>query len=272
MIEINLLPKEYKKRANPLSFDKKVIYTGIAAAALVVVMGGLTFYQSTQVSKLDRLITKARMEQNRYKKDIAVIDALTEVKSKILARVEAIEKLDQRRTFYISLLEDLNSRMPEYLWMTGFMEIPAGTEPQGASQPGGKGKPSQQPGAATGAATAASQPGKQTPQQAPAPVGPTQGRAEIEGYAFSLNSVGSFMIGMMKSEFFKNVKLNRAVAEDIGAVTAYTFKISCDLNYDAHLIQENPIDTDEGLRIGSTDGSDDGEGYGYDNFNDYQGQ
>ena len=120
MIEINLLPKEYKKRANVLSFDKKAIYAGVAAAALVVVMGGLTFYQSTQVGKLNKLITKARMEENRYKKDIAVIDALTEVKSKIMARVDAIEKLDQRRTFYISLLEDLNSRMPEYLWMTGF--------------------------------------------------------------------------------------------------------------------------------------------------------
>ena len=272
MIEINLLPKEYKKRANPLSFDKKVIYAGIAAAALVVVMGGLTFYQSTQVSNLNKLITKARMEQNRYKKDIAVIDALTEVKSKILARVEAIEKLDQRRTFYISLMEDLNSRMPEYLWMTGFLEIPAGSEPQGASQPGGKGKLTQQPGRATGAATAASQPGKETPQQAEATVSPAQGSAEIEGYAFSLNSIGSFMIGMMKSDFFKNVKLNRAVAEDIGTVTAYTFKISCDLNYDAHLIQENPTDTDEGPQIGSAQGSDDGEGYGNDNFNDYQGQ
>lgn len=272
MIEINLLPKEYKKRANPLSFDKKVVHAGIAAAALVVVMGGLTFYQSTQVSKLDKLITKARMEQNRYKKDIAVIDALTEVKSKILARVEAIEKLDQRRTFYISLMEDLNSRLPEYLWMTGFLEIPAGSEPQGASQPGGKGKQAQQPGRAAAAATANQQPGKETTQLAEAPAGPMQGSAEIEGYAFSLNSIGSFMIGLMKSEFFKNVKLNRTVAEDVGTVTAYTFKISCNLNYDAHMFQENPTDTDEGLQIGSTQDADDGEGYSYDYFNDYQGQ
>jgi Tfp pilus assembly protein PilN len=266
MIEINLLPKEYKKRANVLSFDKKALYAGIAAAALVVVMGGLTFYQSTQVAKLDKLIIKARMEENRYKKDIAVIDALTEVKAKIMARVDAIEKLDHRRTFYISLLEDLNSRMPEYLWMTGFTEIPAGSEPQGASQPGGKGKPAQQPGAAM-----ASQQGKQTQTQEVTTTGPMQGSAQIEGYAFSLNSIGSFIIGMMKSDFFKNVKLNRAVAEDVGTVTAYNFKISCDLNYDAHLIQDNPTDTEEGPQIGSLHGSDDGEGYN-DNFNTYQGQ
>jgi type IV pilus assembly protein PilN len=272
MIEINLLPKEYKKRTNVLSFDKKAIYAGIAAAALVVVMGGLTFYQSTQVSNLNRLITKARMEENRYKKDIAVIDALTEVKSKIMARVDAIEKLDQRRTFYISMLEDLNSRIPEYLWMTGFLEIPAGSDPQGASQPGSKGKSMQQPGATTGTAATASQPGKQPPQLTEAAVGSLQGSAQIEGYAFSLNSIGAFMIGMMKSDFFKNVKLNRTVVEDVGTVTAYTFKISCDLNYDAHLIQENPTDTDAGQQIGSVDGSDDGEDYKYEDFNDYQGQ
>jgi Tfp pilus assembly protein PilN len=266
MIEINLLPKEYKKRTNVLSFDKKAIYAGIAAAALVVVMGGLTFYQSHQLSKLNRSITKARMEENHYKKDIAVIDALTEVKSKILARADAIEKLDQRRTFYLTLLEDLNSRMPEFLWMTEFTETPVGGEPTGASQPGGKGGPTKpQPGSAQA---------KPQPQQQPAAVvgGPILGTAAIEGYAFSLNSIGSFIIGMMKSDFFRNVKLSRAVAQDVGSVTAYDFRITCDLNYDAHLIQENPIDSEEGPQIGSIHGLDEDEGYGDEDFNDYQGQ
>jgi Tfp pilus assembly protein PilN len=265
MIEINLLPKEYRKRTNVLSFDKKALYAGIAAALLVVAMGALTFYQSAQMTKLNRLVTKARMEENRYKKDIAVIDALTEVKSKILARVDAIEKLDHRRTFYISLLEDLNSRIPEYLWMTSFMEIPAGTDPRGAAQPGGRLKGAQPP-------KAASQPGAETAKAAVETTpGPMVGTAEIEGYAFSLNSVGSFIIGMMKSDFFKNVKLNRAVAEDVGTVTAYTFKISCDLNYDAHLIQDDLIDTEASPQIGSVQDADDGTGDG-DDFSAYQGQ
>lgn len=264
MIEINLLPKEYRKRTNVLSFDKKALYGSIAAAALVVIMGAMTFYQSSQMNKLSRMAIKARMEENRYKKDIAVIDALTEVKSKILARVEAIEKLDHRRTFYLSLLEDLNSRIPEYLWMTSFLEIPAGTDPRGAAQPGGKLRGSQQPSAA--------QASKELEKEQPvAAVGPMQGTAEIEGYAFSLNSIGSFIIGMMKSDYFKNVKLNRAVAEDVGTVTAYTFKISCDLNYDAHLIKDELIDTEEGLQIGSIDGSEEGDGNG-DDFSEYQGQ
>jgi Tfp pilus assembly protein PilN len=266
MIEINLLPKEYKKRTNVLSFDKKALYIGIAAAALVVVMGGLTFYQSTQLSRLNKLITKARMEENRYKKDIAVIDALTEVKAKILARVDAIEKLDHRRTFYISLLEDLNSRLPEYLWMTGFTEMPAGSAPQGGAQPGGK----SQPGNATKPAAAPAQ--AATPTEQPAIAGPNTGNVQIEGFAFSLNSIGSFIIGLMKSDFFRNVKLDRAVAEDVGTVTAYNFKVSCEINYDANLIQENPTDTEGDMQIGSIHGSETGDGYDDEGYNDNQGQ
>ncbi len=269
MIEINLLPKEYKKRSNVLSFDKKVLYIGIAAAALVVVMGGLTFYQSTQVSKLNRLITKARMEENRYKKDIAVIDALTEVKAKILARVEAIERLDHRRTFYISMMEDLNSRMPEFLWMTTFNEMPAGSEPQTLTKPGSKSQPGMAQKAASAMATKA---GLQQDSTSADPTTVNLGSAQIEGYAFSLNSISSFILGLMKSDFFKNVKLNRATAEDVGSVTAYNFRLSCDINYDANLIQENPSDTEEGMQIGSTHGLDDGQGYDEDGFNDYQGQ
>lgn len=192
------------------------------------------------------MITKARMEENRYKKDIAIIDALTEVKAKILARVDAIEKLDRRRTFYISLLEDLNSRLPEFLWMTGFTETPAGGAPVAANQPGAS-----QPGTpATPKTTDASA------QQA-ASTGPEVGAVTIDGYAFSLNAIGSFLIGMTKSEFFKNVKLNRAVAQDIGQVTAYNFKVSCDLNYEARPVLDEYPDTEEGVHISSTAGQED---------------
>ena len=118
MLEINLLPKEYKRRGNVFNFDKSILYVGIAVAAFVIFLGGVTLYQRYQLSHMDKMIAKAKMEENRYKKDIAIIDALTEVKEKILARVDAIEKLDQRRDFYINLLEDLNEKIPEFLWLT----------------------------------------------------------------------------------------------------------------------------------------------------------
>ena len=250
MIEINLLPKEYKKRGSVLSYDKKFLYAGVVAVAVMVVLAGLTFYQKQQLGQLEKLITKARAEEHRYKKDIAIIDALTEVKEKILARVSAIEKLDHRRSYYISMLEDLNGRIPEYLWMTGFSEAPQGAVvAQGAAQPGRPQPGNQQAPARPNDAASV--------DSATAAANPEKGNATIEGYAFSLNAIGTFIINLMKSDFFENIKLNRAVAEDVGQVTAYNFKISCDLKYNAHMTTDEIPDQQEGIHISSTHGQED---------------
>lgn len=255
MLEINLLPKEYRKRGNVLDFDKKFLYVGVAAAALVVVLGGITFYQTHQMGRLEKLIAKARVEEGRYKKDIAIIDALTEVKEKILARVSAIEKLDHRRDFYIKLLEDVNTRIPEFLWMTGFSETApsvAAAAPATAAAPGAK---------------PPVPPAGQPAQAAATTVDLSKGTAVIEGYAHSLNAVGSFIIGLMKSDFFDDVKLSRAVAEDIGSVTAFNFKITCSLNYDADLIKDDFEESvDDELDLSSVNAYD--NEYGFDYFND----
>jgi Tfp pilus assembly protein PilN len=254
MLEINLLPKEYRRRGNVLNFDKKFLYVGVAAAAFVIVLGGITFYQNHQVGRLQRMIAKARIEEGRYKNDIAIIDALTEVKEKILARVSAIEKLDQRRDFYIKLMEDLNTRIPEFLWMTSFSETPPST-----------GAPAGQPGAPTKPVSAP--PGQNAAQQPAVAVDPAIGTATIQGYAHSLNAIGSFIIGLMKSDFFDNIKLNQAVAEDVGSVTAYNFKITCNLHYDADLAKDQFEEmSDEDFDLSTTAGHQDG--YDFDYFND----
>lgn len=255
MLEINLLPKEYRRRGNVLNFDKKLVYIGVAAAAFVIALGGITFYQNHQMGRLQKLIAKARIEEGRYKKDIAIIDALTEVKEKILARVSAIEKLDHRRDFYIKMMEDLNARIPEFLWMTGFAETPPSTGAP-ANQPGTPGKPVNTP---PGQAAAAQQP--------VVAVNPAIGKAEIQGYAHSLNAIGAYIIGLMKSDFFDNVKLAQAINEDVGSVTAYNFKITCDLNYDADLAKDEFEDmSGEDFDLSSASAQD--EDYSFDYFND----
>jgi Tfp pilus assembly protein PilN len=215
MIEINLLPKEYRKRSSLITFDKKLLYVGIGAAVLILAMGGTTIYQRYQLSSLDKLIVKARIEENRYRQDLELIDALTQVKSKILERLDAVEKLDRRRDFYVNMLEDLNHRIPEYVWMTSF------------------GETSPQPAAEVDSAVA---PETQT----------NVGHATIKGYAFSLNAIASFMIGLMKSEFFDNVQLGHTLQEPVLAnVKAYNFELTCDLNYDATDVLEDLEDVPE---------------------------
>ena len=257
MLEINLLPKEYRRRGNVLNFDKKLVYIGVAAAAFVIALGGITFYQNHQMGRLQKLIAKARIEEGRYKKDIAIIDALTEVKEKILARVSAIEKLDHRRDFYIKMMEDLNARIPEFLWMTGFNETPPSVAAVNPNQPGVPAKPA---GGAPPGQPANAQ--AQTP-----PVNMAVGTATIDGYSHSLSAIGSFIIGLMKSDFFDNIKLNQAVAEDVGSVTAYNFKITCNLHYDADLAKDQFEEmSDEDFDLSTTEGHQDD--YSFDYFND----
>jgi Tfp pilus assembly protein PilN len=243
MLEINLLPKEYRRRSNVLNFDKKFMYVGAAAAAVVVVLGGISFYQNHQIGRLDKLIAKARMEESRYKKDIAIIDALTEVKEKILARVAAIEKLDHRRDYYIRLMEDLNSRIPEFLWMTGFEETPPSI---------GSATPATQPGKTPVSTNTAKPVATPASGQLAVAANPAVGTAVIQGYSHSLNALGSFIIGLMKSDYFDNIKLSRAVAEDVGDVTAFNFKITCDLNYDVDAARDEFEDvSDDDLNLSS---------------------
>ena len=56
MIEINLLPKEYRKRASAFHFDKKLIYGAAGAAVVVLLLATVTFYQRYQVRSLDEKI------------------------------------------------------------------------------------------------------------------------------------------------------------------------------------------------------------------------
>jgi hypothetical protein len=41
------------------------------------------------------------------------------------------------------------------------------------------------------------------------------------------------MIGLMKSDYFDNIRLGHTVQEFVANVEAYNFEINCDLNYNA---------------------------------------
>ncbi|MCK4858091.1 MAG: PilN domain-containing protein [candidate division Zixibacteria bacterium] len=212
MIEINLLPREYRQRRTSFSFDKKMLYIGAALVMFIAVLGATTIYQKHEIARIDNLIDKARIEETRYRKDLDLIDGLTEVKEKILQRLDAVDKLDQRRDFYVSLLEDINRRVPEFLWMSSFTEIPPPPPPDNPK----KEKKEKKADATIAAAPAA-----------------TVGSARIEGYAFNLNAIATFMIAMMKSDYFDNIRLGHTIRERIADTRAYNFAITCDLNYDA---------------------------------------
>lgn len=214
MIEINLLPREYRKRATPFSLDRKWMYIAGAVCLIMAMLVGLTYHKKHQLAKLDKKIESVRKQRMALNEDIKLIDGLTELKQKLLTRMNAIEELDGNRGMWVSILEDLASRVPEMMWLTAFAE----EAPQ--AQKSAKRKPRRTAAAAAEDSVEAK---------------PVEKITRIEGFAYTLNSIASFIVSIMKSDYLEDVSLAYARQETIGEIAAYSFKIECKINRDAWL-------------------------------------
>ncbi|MFH1700672.1 MAG: PilN domain-containing protein [Candidatus Zixiibacteriota bacterium] len=200
MIKINLLPKEFRKKTGRLSLGKKGYYAVGAATGVIIMIAVITFYQMAQVSELNDKMEIAKFRTQQLRKDIAVVDALIDVKEKIVKRMEAIDRLDQHRTVWVRILEDVSRQIPEFMWLSTFKE-------EVAKNPA--------PNDTTSKA------------QLPAMTRPVK----IEGYAFTLNSLANFMIKVMRSDFFSDIEMASTEEVQFQEQKAYTFKITATLHY-----------------------------------------
>jgi len=218
MIQINLLPKEYRKRATPFHFDKKLLYSGAAIVVVFLLLSSLTIYKKQMIRELDNKISSIQRQRNSLDKDIKLIDDLTDLKQKLLTRMAAIEQLDKNRGMWVRILEELSARVPEMLWLTKVEEERPKQDKQEKRAPkSGKGQKE------------AADDSTLTEQQ------PRQRLTNIEGYAYTLNSIASFFANLTKSGYFNNLELAFARQEELQEVVAYNFRIKCLIDYDAWL-------------------------------------
>ena len=206
MIEINLLPRDYLKKPFSLAFGKTGLYAVAAVAGITFMLIGVTFYQIHQLNTLEDNIAKARQRAAMLEKDIQLVDALIDVKSKITSRMAAVERLDSYRSAWVRILEDMSRNVPEFVWLGQFTEEAL---KDSIGQPGQEGN-EQQPAVAAA---------------------PTVHSAEVEGYAFTLNALASFMIKMMRSDYFDEVELVLSDEVKFQDHKAYNFVLTCNLHY-----------------------------------------
>ncbi len=215
MIEINLLPKEYRKKQVSFSLGKTGYYAVAGAAAILLMLFGVTFYQMSQLRDLDSNIAKARQRAAMLEKDIKLVDALTDVKNKITQRMSAVERLDSHRSAWVHILEDLANNIPDFVWLGRFEEkVP-------------------KPPTADKNATAKNQIAQAKPkaQLVDSSAVPTVRQVELEGYAFTLNALAAFMIKMMRSDYFDEVELVSTNEIKLEEQKAYNFVLTCNLHY-----------------------------------------
>ena len=208
MIEINLLPKDYRKRSFDFSLGKTGIYAIAGAVGVVLMLVAVTFYQSHQLSELDDNIAKAKQRAAMLQKDIQLVDALIEVKSKINVRMQAVESLDRHRSAYVRILEDVARNVPEFIWLARFEEDK----------------------------TAAPKPetDKTADGEVKEPVEPVVANAKhmvVEGYAFTLNALAKLMINMMRSDYFDEVELVSTEEKKLEKHEAYNFVLTTNMHF-----------------------------------------
>lgn len=205
MIEINLLPKDYKKSSGAFSLGKTGVYIAAGAASIVVVFIAITFWQIQQVSNLRADIDRANQRASMLREDIRVVDALTDVKAKIHRRISGVEKLDRHRSAWVRILEDLSRNVPEFVWMDEFRELPLDPPPKVEVEEG------------------------QTAP--PPPEKPSVRKIEIRGYAFTLNALAATMIRMMRSDYFDEVELINSQDTLYAGEKAYKFELAAKVHY-----------------------------------------
>jgi Tfp pilus assembly protein PilN len=204
-IEINLLPKELRRKSRGIAFDKHLTYIAALIGILVVLFVAVSVFQSIKLKGLDAKIAEAQKRTNELRSNIEVVDALTQLKDKILGRMSAIEALDRNRSVWVRVLEDLSKRVPDYLWLSLLKEE---TSSMGSS-------PKTDSGSGTSPAT---------------PESPVR-KITIEGYSYSLNSLASFLIQLMQSQYFKNMELQYVKRAETKEYRTFAFQLVGDLYY-----------------------------------------
>lgn len=222
MIQINLLPKEFRRKTGAPSLGRSGYYAAGAVAGLVLLIAVVTIFQRVQLTQLGQKMDVARFRTEQLQKDIAVVDALIDVKAKIMQRMEAVERLDRHRTVWVRILEDISDRVPEYTWLSAIkesgLESASKTKSKGAK--GTAGKTAAQ--AAKEADSAAVKPDEsKMPFRA----------VSIEGYSFTLNSLANFMINLMNSHFFSDVEMASVEEVQFQKQKAYSYTVTATLHF-----------------------------------------
>jgi Tfp pilus assembly protein PilN len=201
MIEINLLPKDLQKKRFGFKLDKNIVVALCACVALIAVMAAYSFvFQAGKYANLERQMAISKAETEKYAPEIVKIEEIGRKKDQILSRMSAIQLLDRNREYWVSLMEDLAGRVPEYVWLTNVKQAPA-------------------------IVAAPVQPGQPaTPAQPPPAV-----KSTVEGYSFSLNALATLLVRLKKSDFFDNIEIASIKLQDVEKAKAYNFKLNCDL-------------------------------------------
>jgi len=123
MININLIPKELRKKKKVPFFDKYFLYV----LGMLVVVGIALWFQTTrqqaEINRLDNDIARVEAEIQKYNQQIKKVEEARALRDKIMKRMAAIQTLDVQRPFAVRMIGDFSMLIPDFIWIESFQEI-----------------------------------------------------------------------------------------------------------------------------------------------------
>lgn len=126
MIRINLLPEEFRRRKRKIRISVNWGYVVAAVVGVLLILLVLTIWQKSRLGRLEKNIYQTRMEAERQKADLELVQELIALKERILQHVQVVEELNQSRTRWLEILAALSGSVPGEMWLVSLRENSVG--------------------------------------------------------------------------------------------------------------------------------------------------
>lgn len=117
MLEINLLPvREARRKACLRQYVMQFVLV------VIVMVGGVGVFHSRLNDRIDRTQARVRQMQHdidQFKPQLAQVAAFKKRRGELENKIDVIDGLDRARSGPVRVLDELATRTPDRLWLTG---------------------------------------------------------------------------------------------------------------------------------------------------------
>jgi Tfp pilus assembly protein PilN len=130
MIKVNLVPEEQRKKVREVKFKKPTLHIPkldmIFSIFLLFVSIGLiawlNFSKDRELRRLNNDIAKAKQELKKLEKERKMVEDIERQQKELKEWVSLVQDLNQGRSLYFHIMDELNKLKPEYMWLVLFEE------------------------------------------------------------------------------------------------------------------------------------------------------
>jgi len=128
MIRINLLPPEQRAKKRTIAVPKVGNVAFIAVVCgIIALLVIISLFQGVRIGSLKGKIAEAQKQAVQLAPQIEQIEKLTAERQELDTHMRVITELETNRAFEVILLDELNKRIPDHLWLTSYTRSDSNT-------------------------------------------------------------------------------------------------------------------------------------------------